>query len=1174
MSINQKLKDNLIACTELNPQLVPALADGVTKGPFQSALDLSQIADAVKVSNLKPAEGSNTSHARPTMLSGVSGFVENVKAAIAALIPGAPAGAAAALTDTAKQDFAEWQGMIAAVALSNVYCGMGLNITVEQMDIKANGNAAMACVLREMEKDIQYRAAVDTVANTGALYYICQNGQPFAIFHPEICLCPMRQYDRNLFAGVLSWYDETAEDCHAAWKNILDLDAFCLSRIAWWAGKNNLLSYQNYINTQKPGLPVLNAALEFPNSIPTALCINAVPEWNGKGTTFGTAMMAYLDAAGNAHPLPNLFLDTMLITYAGSASQNKLVYNTATDSLRICFTGDNGALADYAPVPPFKRSIMEILDQVPLNSLNFRAKMDAQQRLESVNVELTIDGLKLTRVYNYDKLRLSQIPYLMLWPFVPMPKDMNLWNSYYATWRPQEQALNMLICSNGKLISPIDGNTMNYIWDGQGNTHKVFTPTSSGNQWPVCIGSNPFRYAVLTNEEQINGITEVEELGLVFMPRYPVFDAAMAKQVGATPVKLAIDFGTTSTVCALESSLLPGGTVTLPFKDYSLCVTCDDEKAKENANIYAWLGNTESGPAWNWNRKLFSVAQLFDQNPAVTNRSVLTNAANQEYYADGRLLMGEAMTRMDLSIGTDPLSAQQIMTDMKFNHSLDVRNYHAASIFLAGVYSYAVLYLLHEGVVPTAGCPFLELRVSYPNEVTLDALKQNWLYAQTILSRIMAPTVTAPISTITYYSEATAATAYNYMNPAFTNGMVSMDIGGGTTDISISNNTLHPKDVRNLSVRYAGREIMVTSLLEFYRKINPAMPAIIDDNSFAALWKPSCKYQVELFQKLRDLGEGQTSVKNLHDQNNNGTLRMIVEMLLNQGMTLGTASPTNATNLPRQLITMKFFMLLDLVAKAVRKNLDIWRDPDHRELTLVGNALEINLSVSGTGAQLLQYVFDCTMNELVDLQTPAAIRDPRMEQCLNLMNTVFYEELKDELPENVYTSLKIFVDPQVAEKIDVSYGMLTPQVEMLTPQVTAPVVAAVVPGKKAPVKQKTMSAVERQRQELAMQRTVSGYDLKSLDAYISDLKYYWEQYEEIYFPNPSITNRGLGIHVKAMSELMEASVYNAYFTSAKMEVAKSRAPYMIEPEQEPYLDQLKGMYMVEELLNWLIAQNQ
>ena len=135
MPINTKLVDNLIACTELNPQLVPALADGATKGPFQSALDLGQIAKAVKVSNLTPDGTANTSHARPTMFSGVSSFVENVKTVLAAVSSGAPAGAAAALTETAVKDFAEWQGMIAAVALSNVYCGMGLNLSVEQMNI-------------------------------------------------------------------------------------------------------------------------------------------------------------------------------------------------------------------------------------------------------------------------------------------------------------------------------------------------------------------------------------------------------------------------------------------------------------------------------------------------------------------------------------------------------------------------------------------------------------------------------------------------------------------------------------------------------------------------------------------------------------------------------------------------------------------------------------------------------------------------------------------------------------------------------------------------------------------------------------------------------------------------------------------------------------------------------
>ena len=95
MPINKKLVDNLIACTELNPQLVPALDDTVTKGPFQSALDLEQIAKAVKVSNLTPDGTANTSHARPTMLSGVSSFVENVKAVLGAVSPGAAAGSAA-----------------------------------------------------------------------------------------------------------------------------------------------------------------------------------------------------------------------------------------------------------------------------------------------------------------------------------------------------------------------------------------------------------------------------------------------------------------------------------------------------------------------------------------------------------------------------------------------------------------------------------------------------------------------------------------------------------------------------------------------------------------------------------------------------------------------------------------------------------------------------------------------------------------------------------------------------------------------------------------------------------------------------------------------------------------------------------------------------------------------
>lgn len=1152
MTINQKLQDNLIACTELNPMLVPALQDGVTKGPFQSALNLSQIADAVKVSNLAPAApGTNTSHARPTMLSGISGFVENVKTAIAALAPGGAG--AAALTTTQKQDFAEWQGMIAAVALTNVYCGMGLNLSVKEMNIDANGNAAMACVLREMEKDSQYRAAVNVPNNTGTLYYICQNGEPFAVFHPEICLCPMRQYSRELFAGVLSWYDETSEDCHAAWKDVLALDEFCLSRIAWWAGNNNLLSYLNYINNQKPGLPILAAALVNTSSIPTANCINNVPAWGGKGSTFGTAMMAYLDAAGIAHPLPDVFLDTMLITYTGGANKNKLVYNTAAASPVICFTDGNGnpQLDQYAPVPPFKRTIMNILDHIPLTSLTFQVKLDALGRLESVEVTLTINGLKLNHVYGQNKLRLGQVPYLMLWPFVPMPNGMNLWNSYYATWRSQGQGLTTLLGSNGDDIPLVIGN-MNYTWDAQGTVHKSFTPAAPNDQWPVCIGNNPFRYAVLTSETHIAGVVNVEELGLVFMPSYPVYSPAMANTVGANPVKLAIDFGTTSTVCALNHPLLGGGTITLPFQDYSCCVTCDDDTAKENVNIQSWLGNTGSGPAWQWNKKLLSVAQLFE--PGI-NHSSLPAAANQKYYADGRLLMGDALMHLNLSVSENPLEDYQIMTDMKFNHALNVPNYQAASLYLAGVYIYAVLYLLNMQIIPTAGMPFLDVRASYPNDVTLNALQQNWSFAQTILNKMMNPSLTNPLGAITYYNEATAATAFHAGNPAFATGLVSMDIGGGTTDISISNSTLHPNDVRNLSVRYAGREIMVSSLLEFYRKINTAVPAVVDGNSFNALWGANCNGQANLFRNLCAMNHDGTPT-GLHGLNKNDTLRMMVEMLLNQGMNLGASAPMSPTTLPRQLITMKFFMLLDLVAKAVEQNLDIWKNPKTGDLALVGGKLQINLSVSGTGAQLLQYVFDCTMPNLVILQTPAAIpAGAKMAQCLDLMNQVFTDALA---AHGVATDLRIYVNPNVADKQDVSYGMMNPGIAMLAPP------AAPVP----------MPAGVRAEKTAAMQTRISLYDGADLDAYISRLMSYWGQYENIYNPAPAAFNRGLGSGIKAMSDLMTPNLYNNYFTAAVAEVSQTRAAYMIEPEQQPYLDQLKGMYMVEELLDWLIAQHQ
>lgn len=1144
MPIDTLLVDNLIASTKLNPNLVPALSTPATKGPIISHADLKTIAGHVDV-NLA-ADGADTSHARPTMLAGISSFVENVETAW-------NAASVAAMPNNVRQDFLEWQGMMAAVALSNIYRGMGLDLSVTQVTLNPN-DAAMRCVQMEMAKDAKYAPA----AAKCVLYYICQKGTPFAIYHPEIGLCPMREYDPNLFDGVLTWYKKEPGNCHAGWQDILTLDDFCLSRIAWWANTNNLILYNNYLVAQKPGLPALPAALAVAGSVQNAGVIDNV--WAGNGTKFGTAMQAYLDVNGNPQPVPELFLNKMMISGIGSAANNRMVYNTAAGPQPICFTGDGGLLANYVPVPPFKEGIMDLLNTCTLNALTFTADLNQGGALQSVTVSVTIDTptglLKLDKVYGRDQLSLGQMPYLKLWPFVPMPAGMKLWTSYYATWHPQTQGLVGLVG-----IGVMAGQ-MGYAWGTQGLLHQVFRPTAVHDSWPVCVGSAPFRYAVLTSTNIATNV--VAPVGLLFMPEYPTFPAALGIQA---PVTMAVDFGTTSTVCALQSPALPAIT-TLPFKDYSKCVSCEDDTARDTVNMMRWLGSKDAGPAWQWAQKLFSIAQLFDQNPPVIAPGILPAAANREYYVDGRLFLasGDALVSLAGSGGAGSLEAQGIMTDMKFNHALDVNNYHAATVFLSGIYMHAVLYLFSQNFVPTPGVNFMDLRVSYPNGVTLGALNTNWGFAVNVLNRVMGPSLTAPINTLlvtpaSFYTEATAATAYQAAtNPAlFANGLVSMDIGGGTTDISISNDALHPGAVRNLSIRYAGREIMVSSLVEFYRKHNPAVPSIVDGQSFSNIWPgtPDAATLCNQFDVRRTPDAAGPTIPFLHGLTNDSTARMSVEMLLAMGMNMGPASNLNPTNLPRQLIAMKFIMLLRVAASAVRENIDMWKDA-HGNLATIGDSLQINLSVNGTGAQLLQYVFDCTMPNLVALATPAVLPAGQMKDCLDLMNEIFDDVLSPVLPDGIKTDLHIHVDPDVAQKLDVSYGMLQPAITGLAPAVPP------VP----------MTAATRAAKEAAMQNTINASSFDDLNNYINCLLPYWKKYEGIYFPAPMAINRGLGPNVKVMTDVVTQANLTAYFTTARRTVQNHRAAYMIEPEQAPYVDQLTGMYLVEEILDWVIAQHQ
>lgn len=1177
MMINARFSSNLIAGVDNIVKLVPGLASVGNDGPMViPSFDGLAAIQGVKKHMSVNLEKANTlaSHARPTMLAFLSGFTSNVRSALEALAPGKTLTDYNILDDQVKHDFAEWQGLTAALALNWIYSGAGLNLSVMSVGL-SNATPVERCLLMEMDKDLMYyKKAVnkDTNGNItgGTLFYICQNGTPFALFHPSIGIVPMHTFDSSIFRGVLPWFHYDASDCHKGWNFLAapgnDLAPYAtdliLSRIADWAMRNNIPNYPQYIRSQQSD-PAYMApgSLSSADSIPGAEQIDNV--WPGAGTSFRTTVLFCQDAAEKPSALPEIFCHRMLIS--SMSEGNQMVYNTPEGSKHVCFSG--GMLVGYAPVPPLTSKSMDLLTRCALIDLTFQAEMP-QGSFSAVTVSITLanslgEAFTLQKSFGLDRLAQGRLPYLMLWPFVPVPKGIPFLQRYFATWTDQ-------VCD----FTPLDEipivTGIGFDFEDQGDAHDVCRHTAPAQAWTVCNSGAPFRYAKVTGKI---GSETLPELGVVIMPEYPTF---VPDGFAGSPVEVAVDFGTTSTVCALRSPLLKGGTQILTYQDYSRGVTCIDSRAKNSLDEDHWLGKSGSD-GWSMSSKIFTVAQLFDRTREIgPDWAVAAGAIPQEYYVDSRmfLISGNALIAYTAANNgsADPLRDQQIMNDIKFDESLDPKNQYAASAFLAGIYLHAVLFLLKQGIVPKKGVPYLELRASYPNEVTLDALRGGWLDAQSIVDQVIDPSLTSPITDMrnneAFYTEAAATMAYQRGSfggmIAVCPSIVSVDIGGGTTDISIIN-SIHGADVRNMSLRYAGREMMVTTLVEYFRKFSAG--AKVDPvGLFQKLWKnaPDSIQMQNLFFQLCEEAQNANERKLL---SKNNSVRMIVEKLLSGGMEL---SNIQGTRLLRQIIALKFILVIRLTARVIRQNVDIWVLP----ADLVDGKLPLNLSISGTSAQLLQYVFNCDMNDLQQ----ASIHSPKptVAACVNLFTQLFDNELRDVLPEGVGVDLKFYVRPNVSDKREVAFGMLeNPALNVFAAKPLGLVLHAkavkvgALPGPAA-VKAKRLAA------EQAMKAKLAVFSDSILQKYLDNedgnfgVKQYLFAYEQIFPVGDVGINLGMGPKINSASALLDSFDANLG-AQARFAVSNRLAKYMIEDEQQPYVDELACTYLIEDMLDSAMA---
>lgn len=1233
--IKDLFPDNLLATTKLNPAIIPGLAPDGLSGPNEfSGLTLEMVAKSVDTSGNSKEKADQ---ACPTLFANLSSFVMNVNHYIS--MESAKL-TAAEISRPGYQDYLEWQGLVAALALRNVCSVKGLKLSIQTVTLK-NTDPVSACILRTMAKDdcFQYAVTYDPFGQpaSGVLFYLCQKGTPFALFHPEVGLCPKKQYNHRIFENVLDWYDP-----QTGWKNLLDqntpqsllLEEFYRNRFAWWLKENGMTTAYNKCISTLPGYnvsvhasytalasaPLLGAAA-IDGIAAAANSPKATAIWGKKGSTILTAPMAY-SYQGSIYPLPRLYTDKLFLANVGRDS--RLICNVANGAMTVDkplnFTSNGGyaVLDGFRPVAPFTRFGAEILaSQCKLLDLKFTPET-TQSGLKAVHVETQLrtpndEVVTISRWYSCDQIRQGSLPYVMVWPCIPLPE--NAWKEYYATWSPSEyNAQSMLMRSNGENISPINQDLLR-IEMNAGESNVINRAAAAGeNKWTVWYNSEQFKYAVLSQLKEM-GSSENETLGVIFVPycRSVQLNDPDVTLVNKS-IELAVDFGTTSTVVGFR--VAGGAKQPLKYCDFSCTLTVEDEGAKQKVMQHRWLGTDKA-----IDTKIFTVAQLFDRADGTRgpDEDISSTAGKNRYYVDGRMFVVSGSLLQAYTngrSGDNVFGSQKIINDMKFSAQTNPVNMHAAAVFLAGIYQYAVLYLLSKKFLPVDGIPYIQLRASYPNNVTLGALKQSWNYANQILSQTLETPYLAPSdpNNIIYYTEAEATTAYN-STPGIAvtfPHMISVDIGGGTTDIALKNLRkmlmIGSSDARHLSIRYAGREIMVESIVECYRRFagedGPETIKTAKHDAFRSLWSEGMEQLVGQFHVICEQNNGQDVPRQALVQD--ASLRMVVECLLAGGMNIGDPTFVPEHKMLRQVITLKFAVLMLTVADVIAQNLDIWNDKNG-ELFAPDNILSLDMVVSGTSAQMLQYIFNCSLTEL-DGKDALTASLPQVKNGIQLINFFIAAAIGKERLGDRQISFKFHVNPDVVQKREVCYGLLTMAQTKSNPSTDSTPLDSTLENpfknpftslfekeerdiseskgenagpavqSKPPVDSAQQEARDRANRREAAKRAIMSMSYSELMKFINDplsafMNYYNKNVVQ-YSVNASTTPiQKDGRPVENLPQMLNEITAGEY-ASIQMNVADHYVAYMAETEQAPYLKSLVKLYLINEMLNRQISKYQ
>ncbi|MEI6131418.1 MAG: hypothetical protein WCQ41_01165 [Bacillota bacterium] len=908
----------------------------------------------------KPSSVDDGAHAIPSPIAHIQHYTQNVINA-----------------QTFSSELNEWFGLIAIFALRNIY-----SFKVKFKNIPLDSTFIGRTIKSAMESSVLLTDKTTKISNVTVMF---MKNIPVAILHKSIILCPFKTVNPSAFDGV-EWYDSIAKE----WLNLKDVLQMnerdtvlsgILIKLYKWLEEQFVSNENNSIVRGRVEL-LMNHLKQGISGIPDLINSDSVPETESvDGCPLTQSLMS---KASLKTPIPEECFSQrlMLVDRKEGDSPIRSLYTYAVENTNLTI------------LPPFSDEVASFVNSptLQIKKVEYLVNLTtSEEKSVTCTIYFTEEGVDLKRSQIYlesDMVYIEDFPYISMWPNVMLPKDM--WKLYYLNIVRKDIAVvyNNLITNK---MTRLDIDALKFVVKDIENTdvaENLVQSKINDEQWRIY--KSEVRAKSVSFKYSSDGFLYTLGQLIIDPAATPpensrISSDGTADQLFLQLATIGVDFGTTSTNSHIKmgennQNSKPVNT----GEKYLLNISPPNATTVNSFREQSWVSCKDNAET---KGKFFTASQLF-QNSADTGA--------QLPYIHGKTIFLDLETLANLSDSDKTLNNKGIFTNLKFSDpsSPDSLNINKAVFVL--LRNLALNAALEARLL---GANKITFNVSYPFGNVKDAHEQIW--RERVLGYVREITnITDMGVQLKQFSEAFAAGQFfksqtNILQPNFKDGFAIIDIGGGTTDISLWKEG--PKGEEDIfrtkaSVKYAGGKLVVRTLFQAMRK-NPI---------FKNMWKVQNDGRIMgLVSKFIEQSEGIPANANYWDVNYQN-VQSILDVLIEKAEINYSSLQYEFSNFGffNALIRVKYFSMFYLVAAYLREKIK------SGEFSL-GSTLK--LYMAGCGAKGLKFCLQSS--DLTNIE-----RSAFGEAICKMFRDV------SGIPENVILSI---IPPQTENKEEVVVGLVT-----------------------------------------------------------------------------------------------------------------------------------------------------